>query len=111
MSESIAPGAIERNRLEGAKTNTDPIIAVHYPILNKIPPFIVIDGNHRLFNNIQSGEEYIKGYLLSPEQQYEALAGELDRTLYKVHYNLGVIINYMMEEISRNKMKKALLPL
>ncbi|MUV37135.1 hypothetical protein JNUCC1_00941 [Lentibacillus sp. JNUCC-1] len=109
ISDGIAPGAIESQRLKAVANSKDPIFIVSYPLLNTRTQMVVIDGNHRLMNKILSGEERINGYYLDNQYQDKALAGELDRTLYKVHYNLGAIINYMVGEINKSKLNKSLL--
>lgn len=109
ISDGIAPGAIDPERLKGAQNNHNPILVVRYPLLNTRTKMIVIDGNHRLMNKIQKGEKEIRGYFLDVEHQEKALAGERDRTLYKIHYNLGIIINYMVGDFSKSKLNKHLL--
>lgn len=108
VSDGIAPGAIEPHRLKAAENSTDPIFIVSYPLINTRTQMIVIDGNHRLMNKIQNGEERIIGFHLDEQYQDKALASELDRTLYKVHYNLGVIINYMVGDINKSKLNNSL---
>ncbi|MCD8500813.1 MAG: hypothetical protein LRY71_02945 [Bacillaceae bacterium] len=109
VSDGIAPGAVEPHRLKAVENSTEPIFIVSYPLLSTRTQMVVIDGNHRLMNKIQKGEDRINGYYLDKSYQDKALAGELDRTLYKVHYNLGVIINYMAGDISKSKLNKNLL--
>jgi hypothetical protein len=61
-------------------------------------------------SRLKRGDKFVRGYLIDPTHQSKALAGELDRTLYAIHYNTGIIVNYLLGDISKSQFKKSLLP-
>lgn len=111
IADGLAPGSVDITYINKARGNQEPIIAVKYPLINSYSRMIVIDGNHRLAASIQDKKQFISGYSLNPTQQFEVLAGPLDRAVYTVHNNLGMIIEYMIGNISKSKLKQSLLPL
>jgi hypothetical protein len=110
IADGLAPGSVDNNYIDKARNNKEPIIAIKYPLLSSPTRMIVIDGNHRLAASIKDNQQFILGYSLNPAQQYEALAGELDRAVYTVHNNLSMIIEYMIGNVSKSKLKQFLLP-
>jgi hypothetical protein len=72
--------------------NDKPIIVVNYSPCNLD---MVIDGNHRVFFNRLKGAKSINAYVLEPKHHLEAMAHDLYRTLYKVHYNLITMLSYI----------------
>jgi hypothetical protein len=109
VSEGVTKDTINQNFLETAYKNEDPIIVVRYPLLSTRTQLLVIDGNHRVISRSEKGEQYTKGYLLDTKFQEKALAGEMDRVLYRIHYNIGMIVNYLMGEFTKTKMKSSFL--
>jgi hypothetical protein len=81
-----------------AMKNDKPIIVVNYSPCNLD---MVIDGNHRVFFNRLKGAKSINAYVLEPKHHLEAMAHDLYRTLYKVHYNLITIMRYIPGEASK----------
>ncbi|MDF2064948.1 hypothetical protein [Bacillus sp. Cr_A10] len=110
VADGVPPGAVNTAYLEQALINNEPVIVIKYPLFSTRTQFIVIDGNHRIISRLQNGDKYVKGYLIDSELQNEALAGELDRILYVVHYNICAIINYVIGDITKSQLKRGLLP-
>ncbi|MGO4107889.1 hypothetical protein [Paenibacillus sp. YAF4_2] len=97
ISQDIDFSSVETERLKFASTNKDPIIVVDYHITNNSTGgLIVVDGNHRVVSRTLRGVKAIKGYKLNRDQQFEALADEFDKCIYKIHSNIHYIMDYMI---------------
>jgi len=109
----IAPGAVNKSSLDLDIVNEKPIFIVELDerVFMERPPYIIIDGNHRLACQSLRGDEEIKGYLLSKDIQHEAFLGELDLKLYQVQCNIHIIMDYLFNYISKSEMKKRLIPI
>lgn len=76
----------------------NPIYLAQYPPLDV--PSIIIDGNHRVVRKYEENpRQPIILLSLPPEIHLQAMAGDLFRLLYKIHYNLQIMIFYIYGDI------------
>lgn len=101
---------INQSHLKYALNNEAPIIIVQY-LVAQPHEHLAIDGNHRVFAKFKSKKTFIDGYVIPHKLQLEALATELDRALYKVHYNMGIIVNHLLGIADKKKMHEILFPI
>ncbi len=113
IEHCIAPGAVNKNTLDLDRFNEEPIFIVELDerVFMSRPPYIIIDGNHRLACQSLRGNKEIRGYLLSKDIQHEAFLGELDLKLYQIQCNIHIIMDYLFSHISKNEMKRTLIPI
>jgi len=112
--DSIYPivdqSCINREHLDKARRNREPIIVALYPAKVVRPRLYVIDGNHRVVSKYEDGEPFITGYILGPELHLPAMLTESHRTLYKIHYNYFKIASFIGGIITKSEMEKYLYP-
>lgn len=78
-------------------TNEPPTI-VYYKPFNK---YVVIDGNHRIYDAYQNGKKELDVWVLNEEQMIKTLVNEDYMMLYKIHWNLQYIFNYLAGNIEK----------
>jgi hypothetical protein len=109
LVHTVCRQKIDVGHLPAALANNNPIITAQYLFFD--PGCIILDGNHRVFSRHLARQQYILTYLLSPQQHLQAMAGDLFRTLFKIHSNLLAICHYMLGHITASTLSKHLLPL
>jgi len=87
----VNQSGITKDGLHRAKDRSSPIIIAEIPFLN--PQYLIVDGNHRLVYKSTSGERYIEGYLLKPEQHKKAMVNELFRYLFDFNAKIGSLLH------------------
>jgi hypothetical protein len=106
LSREIDIDSLNHSHLNNTLNNNDPVIVVRYPVTNmNSGGLIVIDGNHRVYSRKINSIPTVKGYLLDVDHQYEALSGEFDRTIYKIHSNIHYMLDYMMDKAATSTFK------
>lgn len=91
---------INEAKLMMSKNSTTPVIFGKY---SPCQSDVLIDGNHRFRNAIESASVTLPAYVLSIKQTLECMLNETFRTLYKVHHNMIVITQKMLNQISHIK--------
>lgn len=89
-----------KETLEHRIHNPDPVIVALFDVSNFLP---VIDGRHRVVKKYFSwprGRRSIKAYVLSPKFHLMAAADPAFQSMYKIHHNLVVMMNYMAGKMS-----------
>ena len=92
IAKAVTIDNLNRAQLNKALSNNKPIIVGYHAAT--LPPFIIIDGNHRVASRINAGKMQISGYLLKPSMHLECMATKLDQVLYLIHHNFA---NYIRE--------------
>jgi|GEM_PF-4343901 len=92
IAKVVDDSNLNKTHIEKALYNNEPIIVGYHPGIS--PPFVIIDGNHRVASKINMGENYVLGYLLKPTMHLKCMATKLDQALYLTHHNL---INHLRE--------------
>lgn len=86
---------IDLSHLPYALNNPEPIILARFLPSCRL---LVIDGRHRLTAKFAHGEDTIPAYILPDYLHIEAMAADLHRALYKVHYNFDLLCSYACGE-------------
>lgn len=76
---------------------TPPVIAYYKPFNT----YVVIDGNHRIYDAYHSGKKDMEVIVLNEEQMIASLENEDYIILYKIHWNLQYIFNYLVCNIDK----------
>ena len=61
----------------------------------------MIDGNHRIYDAYHEGKKELEVIVLTEEQMINALVNEDFAVLYKIHWNLQYIFNYLVCNIEK----------
>lgn len=104
----VDQAGINNSHLGFALNNNAPIFMASYPPLVSKDKFLIIDGNHRVTSKYKNGQQTITAYWLEPEKHLRAMRNELDRILFKIHYNYYMIASYIGGVISKTEVKEAL---
>lgn len=96
IAKFVDADTLDKAYFHQALQNNEPIIAAYHPGVD--PPFVIIDGNHRVMSKVNAGEKYISGYLLKPTMHLECMASTLDQALYIMHHNLVNCIRELNQE-------------
>ncbi|WP_053217772.1 hypothetical protein [Virgibacillus senegalensis] len=97
--ERLSHGSVS-NIDESIPIRTEPIIAVHYPMISESPKIIIVDGNYRTVRKYLRGDKTIDVYFVPPNVHLKAMINDISLISYKIHHNCFNIINYMIGEIS-----------
>ena len=74
-----------------------PIIVAAYPV--STPPFMVIEGNHRIAGARRAQDTTtLKVHLLTERQQVAVMCGQLHRLLYLFHRNLAAVLQWLEDD-------------
>lgn len=68
---------------------------------------VIIDGNHRVAKALSDGVEAIPAYLFFNGEEMDLLADPHSVLMYKLHYNVGKILAYMIGKIDYIKYTKS----
>ena len=74
-----------------------PVIAYYKPFNT----YVIIDGNHRIYDAYHSGKKEIEVIVLNEEQMISSLVNKDYVVLYKIHWNLQYICNYLVCNIDK----------
>lgn len=99
---------INESHLDFALNNNAPIFMASYPPLVSKNKTLIIDGNHRVTSKHKNGQKTIPGYLLEPEKHLQAMFGEADRMLFKIHCNYYMIASYIGGVIGKKELEESL---
>lgn len=82
---------------KSCSTEKPPVIAYYKPFNT----YVVIDGNHRIYDAYHEGKKELEVIVLTEEQMINALVNEDFAVLYKIHWNLQYIFNYLICNIDK----------
>lgn len=102
LSNLVETNFIDLEKLQQIKKlkRFDPIILVSYsPLSDKV----LIDGNHRLYSRKELPHSTIEAYILDDFFSLEAMAGDVFKKLFALHYNVTTIVRFFDDfSIQRN---------
>lgn len=82
---------------KSCSTEEPPVIAYYKPFNS----YVVIDGNHRIYDAYHSGKKEMEVIVLNEDQMIASLVNEDYIVLYKMHWNLQYIFNYLICNIDK----------
>lgn len=87
--------------------NDEPILCADFTgIIENDIPLKIIDGNHRTYGKIFTGEKKIKCIIVSRNIWIKCLYTLEDEIFFKIYHNINLILNYRMGLISEDQVKK-----
>lgn len=69
-------------------------------------PFFIMDGNHKAFAKVKSGQDNIEGVLVSRNISINSLMTEQDKVFIKIYNNINYILSYRSGQIFKDKIEK-----
>ena len=73
------------------------------------PPFVLIDGNHRVMAKAMKGNKTVKAYVLQPQQLVDTIGSEYIRKIAIMHHNIYGMLNYMAGNLNEKRFKTGIL--
>lgn len=89
LVDSATINSVHPEKFESSLKDYSPIIVAIIPHID--PPYVIIDGNHRVNSRIYSNIHEISGYMLEPKLHHQALVSLVDKRYHAIHFNLAMI--------------------